>query len=1184
MLAALVRRSAVTAFALACLSLAFHACTDTPTELLPPTGLQVVSGPGADATAACSPVVSIPLLADGGAFQVGSVRIANDEADVFVTFETTDGWEITASHLFVGDEGDRIPTTGGGTPQVGRFPWAGNHVGGTTSYTYAVSRADFDDTDLLTVAAHADVQRGEEMEGAWADGEPIGSGRSWATKFDYAPVACASELVTVADGGTVILDAPLGPVQLSVPPGAVSSDVQITVEVVDASTLSLPGTASASASPSSEGPATAAQLGSVVVMGDYAYDFGPEGLEFNEPVPLTLPYDDQALPQGASEEDVQIFVINGIFLDFPSTVDVVANTVSAQIEHFSNYFPGVDTAVEADLAITQLLEPTGPFEVGQAIEYGAQVENLGPDDVPGATFTWTAFGDVILEGVFSVACSEADGSVISADVVVICDLDAITAGAERGIPVLRVIPQSEGDVEIWGRVGTPDGVTDPVPDNDRQERIVSVGPPIGLEADLAITQLLEPTGPFEVGQAIEYGAQVENLGPDDVPGATFTWTAFGDVILEGVFSVACSEADGSVISADVVVICDLDAITAGAERGIPVLRVIPQSEGDVEIWGRVGTPDGVTDPVPDNDRQERIVSVGPPVGLEADLAVTRLSEPTGPFKVGQVIEYGADVENLGPDDVPGATFTWTGFGDLTLEDVFGLCAEIPNPAVGTVAVSCPLDAIAAGALRGIPVFRIIPQSTNAVTVWGTVTAPEGVNDPNSGNNRQERTPTIDPLVADVFLSLIDDSPDPVAEGEVVRYRVYAQSGGTDDDLPRVLVDMKVDGDAELVSMPTGLGVSCTDFSSTSPSAVDVRCEVAPLQAGIASPPLDLEVRALSGPSLQAEAEIIPIASISTDPDPSDNIQSETTTVSPPPSGATAYVAVSGTNQVQAVSAATNTVIATMATGSGPYGMDVRPGTDELWVTNRTGETITRISTTSNTVIGTIPTQQLLRGDLFDVAFSPDGGTAYVTVNTTVSNAARVVILNAATGAQITDIRLAQDNPKEIRVLPDGSKAYVTTNDGVTVLDLTTNTVAASIAVTGSAAGLDIAPDGSAVYFTENAGTFGVLREIDPTTDALVGAGLPVGSEPNGVAVSPDGSKAYVANRAFVVIVDLITETQVTISTGVGTGPQSVDVTSDGALLFVTDRDGGQVLKIDLATQAITPTAVGSFPAEVVIRN
>ncbi|HSM05878.1 MAG TPA: hypothetical protein VK858_14770, partial [Longimicrobiales bacterium] len=405
---AFARRSALTAFALAALCLVVYACSDTPTELVPPSsGFQTVSGPGADASAACSPVLTVPLLADGGAFEVGSVRVANDEADVYVTFETTDGWEITTSHLFVGDEGDRLPVTGGGTPRVGRFPWASNHVEGTTSYTYAVSRADFDAADLLTVAAHADVRRGDQMEGAWADGDPIGSDRSWATAFSYDPVECASELFTVAGGGVLILDAPLGPVELSVPPGAVSSDVQITVQVVDASTLSLPSASSSSpsATPTSAGPATAAQLGSVIVAGDYAYDFGPDGLEFNEPVTLTLPYDDQALPEGASEEDVQVFVTNAIFAAFESTVDVVANTVSAQIDHFSGYFPGVDTAIEADLAVTRLLEPTGPFGVGDVIEYGADVENLGPDDVPGATFTWTAFGDVILDGVFGL-CSE----------------------------------------------------------------------------------------------------------------------------------------------------------------------------------------------------------------------------------------------------------------------------------------------------------------------------------------------------------------------------------------------------------------------------------------------------------------------------------------------------------------------------------------------------------------------------------------------------------------------------------------------------------------------------------------------------------------------------------------------------------------------------------------------------------
>ena len=190
----LVRRSTATVAALASLTIALYACEDDPLTVPPEVALQVVTGVGADPGAACSPVVEVPFLADGGTVRVGSVLIANDEADVYVTFQTSGGWEINKSSLFIGDADDRIPLSGGGNPRLGQFPWSRDHVGGTPTYTYAVPRAEFEDGDPLTAAAHAEVRLGERVEGAWADGDPIRSGRSWATAFTYTPASCASDL------------------------------------------------------------------------------------------------------------------------------------------------------------------------------------------------------------------------------------------------------------------------------------------------------------------------------------------------------------------------------------------------------------------------------------------------------------------------------------------------------------------------------------------------------------------------------------------------------------------------------------------------------------------------------------------------------------------------------------------------------------------------------------------------------------------------------------------------------------------------------------------------------------------------------------------------------------------------------------------------------------------------------
>ena len=65
---------------------------------------------------------------------------------------------------------------------------------------------------------------------------------------------------------------------------------------------------------------------------------------------------------------------------------------------------------------------------------------------------------------------------------------------------------------------------------------------------------------------------------------------------------------------------------------------------------------------------------------------------------------------------------------------------------------------------------------------------------------------------------------------------------------------------------------------------------------------------------------------------------------------------------------------TVTVGSGPYGVAVTPNGAYAYVTNEGGDTVSVISTTTNTVAATIT----VGNEPYGVAITPNGAYAYVT--------------------------------------------------------------------------------------------------------------------------------------------------------------------------------------------------------------
>jgi YVTN family beta-propeller protein len=102
--------------------------------------------------------------------------------------------------------------------------------------------------------------------------------------------------------------------------------------------------------------------------------------------------------------------------------------------------------------------------------------------------------------------------------------------------------------------------------------------------------------------------------------------------------------------------------------------------------------------------------------------------------------------------------------------------------------------------------------------------------------------------------------------------------------------------------------------------------------------------------------------------------------------------------------------------------------------------------------------------------------------------------------------------------------------------------------------------------------------IDIATSTVI-ATVPVGLSPYGVAVSPDGTKVYVANQDSnnISIINTTSNT-VTSTVGVGAYPCMVAVSPDGSKIYVANNFDDTVSIINTSTNNVTDTvSVGSRP-------
>ena len=120
----------------------------------------------------------------------GFITVSNDDKNLYVTYKTSDNWLINQTHLYV----DQIAPT---ESAPGRFPYKHENLKGATTDYYEISLEDLgvDPCDIVYIAAHAELIKGEIEETGWAEGVEIRPDKNWAMYFEYR-LSCMEEIAT----------------------------------------------------------------------------------------------------------------------------------------------------------------------------------------------------------------------------------------------------------------------------------------------------------------------------------------------------------------------------------------------------------------------------------------------------------------------------------------------------------------------------------------------------------------------------------------------------------------------------------------------------------------------------------------------------------------------------------------------------------------------------------------------------------------------------------------------------------------------------------------------------------------------------------------------------------------------------------------------------------------------------
>jgi YVTN family beta-propeller protein len=214
-----------------------------------------------------------------------------------------------------------------------------------------------------------------------------------------------------------------------------------------------------------------------------------------------------------------------------------------------------------------------------------------------------------------------------------------------------------------------------------------------------------------------------------------------------------------------------------------------------------------------------------------------------------------------------------------------------------------------------------------------------------------------------------------------------------------------------------------------------------------------------------------------------------------PDGLYIYVADSGSNIISVISSSDDKIIDNISVNDAPWWVAITPDGKYLYVAGTRDVSV--ISTSNNTVVGNINISTVNK-----IAFSLDGKYAYF-ANCANDNGSIWIVSTNPKNTVMNVINNVGNCPFGVAMNPNSKFLYVTTEDNITIISNTGNSVIDKIRLGSLPSGITINPDGKYVYVATTAGISIVSTSNNSVVYSINGIGSPYDA-----AVTPNGTEVY----------------------------------------------------------------------------